>query len=68
MAPIIFAVEEYQRRHPLDTVTSQVERYLVSLPDRSKMLRDYFGNWLDDDQSGVELVTYTAYSFIGLYY
>ena len=58
MAPIIFAVEEYRRRHPLDTVTSQVERYLVSLPDRSKMLRDYFGNWLDDDQSGMELAIF----------
>ena len=58
MAPIIFAVEEYRRRHPLDTVTSQVERYLVSLPDRSKMLRDNFGNWLDDDQSGVELAIF----------
>jgi hypothetical protein len=43
MAPIVFAVEEYQRRHPLDIAMSQVEKYLVSLPDRSKMLRDYFG-------------------------
>jgi hypothetical protein len=43
MAPIVFAVEEYQRRHPLDIVMSQVEKYLVSLPDRSKMLSDYFG-------------------------
>ena len=58
MAPIIFAVEEYRRRHPLDTVTSQVERYLVSLPDRSKMLRDYFGSWLDDKDSGVDLAIF----------
>ena len=58
MAPIIFAVEEYRRRHPLDAVTSQVERYLVSLPDRSKMLRDYFGSWLDDKDSGVDLTIF----------
>jgi hypothetical protein len=58
MAPIAFAVEEYRRRHPLETVTSQLERYLVSLPDRSKMLRDYFGDWLDDDDSGVRLAVF----------
>jgi hypothetical protein len=58
MAPIAFAVEEYRRRHPLETVTSQVERYLVSLPDRSKMLRDFFGEWLDHDDSGVRLAVF----------
>lgn len=58
MAPISFAVEEYRRRHPLEAVASQVERYLVSLPDRSKMLRDFFGEWLDHDDSDVRLAVF----------
>jgi hypothetical protein len=58
MAPIVFAVEEYRRRHPLDDVTSQVEEHLVSLPDRSKILQDYFGDWLDDIDSGVQLTVF----------
>ncbi len=58
MAPIVFAVEEYRRRHPLDTVTSQLEKYLVSMPDRSKIPQDYFGDWLDDIDSGVQLTVF----------
>ena len=35
---VFFAVEEYQRLHtPINSVKSDYERYIISLPDRSKV-------------------------------
>jgi hypothetical protein len=57
MAPIVFSIEEYQRRYQtdLDSSTSEAERYIVSLPDRSNMLREFFGSWMDYKDSGMRL-------------
>jgi hypothetical protein len=45
---VFFAVEEYQRLHtPINSVKSDYERYIISLPDRSKVNWEYF---LEDDR------------------
>ena len=45
---VFFAVEEYQRlRTPINSVKSDYERYIISLPDRSKVNWEYF---LEDDR------------------
>jgi hypothetical protein len=42
---ICFAVEEYQRRHtPLDAAKSDYERYVLSLPDRTNVCLQHFGD------------------------
>ena len=45
---VFFAVKEYQRLHtPINSVKSDYERYIISLPDRSKVNWEYF---LEDDR------------------
>ena len=45
---VFFAVEEYQRLHtPINSVKSDYERYIISLPDRSKV---NWENFLEDDR------------------
>jgi hypothetical protein len=47
---VFFAVEEYQRLHtPINSAKSDYERYLISLPDRSKVNWKYFLEDDDDD-------------------
>jgi hypothetical protein len=44
-----FAVEEYQRRHtPIESSMSDYEKYIISLPDRTKRDWDPFGE-VDED-------------------
>ena len=42
---VCFAVKEYQRRHtPLDAAKSDYERYVLSLPDRTNVEWQHFGD------------------------
>ena len=42
---ICFAVKEYQRRHtPISTAKSDYERYILSLPNRSNLSLQHFGD------------------------
>jgi hypothetical protein len=44
---VFFAVKEYQRLHtPINSATSDLERYFISLPERSEIYWKHFG---DDD-------------------
>jgi hypothetical protein len=57
MAPIVFSIDEYRRRYQTDlgSSSSEAERYIVSLPDRSDMLREFFGRWIDYRDSDMRL-------------
>jgi hypothetical protein len=57
MAPIIFSIEEYRRRYQTDLGSSatEAERYIVSLPDRTNMLEEFFGSWMDYRDSDMRL-------------
>ena len=57
MAPILFSIDEYERRYQTDlySSTSEAERYIASLPDRRDMLREFFGIWMDYKDSGMRL-------------
>jgi len=42
---VCFAIKEYQRRHtPISTVKSDYERYILSLPDRTNLTLQHFGD------------------------
>jgi hypothetical protein len=42
---VCFAVKEYQRRHtPISTTKSDYERYILSLPDRTNLTLQHFGD------------------------
>jgi hypothetical protein len=42
---VCFAVEEYQRRHtPIATAKSDYERYIISLPNRTNIAQQHFGD------------------------
>ena len=70
---VYFAVEEYQRRHtPIDSAKSDIERYRISLPDRSMVALigpgiPGWGFWLDvDAERGSEEQTLADFLSIAL--
>jgi hypothetical protein len=53
LCSVCFAVKEYQRRHiPLSAAKSDCERYILSLPDRTNLIMQHFGDVdINDDGS-----------------